>query len=94
MIPALTLKGFPFLNSAMFGFSLPKLIVLAAIVAGIWYVFKFIGRRTGPKVKDKSPGANGGPEAVDMNKCAVCGDYLSAEAPSGCGRSDCPYPGS
>ena len=29
----------------MFGFSFPKLAVLIAIVAAVWYVFKATGRR-------------------------------------------------
>mgnify|MGYP001037364704 len=29
----------------MFGFSFPKLAILIAIIAAVWYVFKAIGRR-------------------------------------------------
>ena len=29
----------------MFGFSLPKLVVLIAIVLSVWYGFKLLGRR-------------------------------------------------
>jgi len=29
----------------MFGFSLPKLVVLIAIVLSVWYGFKILGRR-------------------------------------------------
>ncbi len=87
----------------MFGFSLPKLIVLAAIVAAIWYVYKLIERRTGGKGRGGSSGASSGassgtssggdaaPKAVDMNKCTVCGDYVSAETPTACDRAGCPY---
>ena len=31
----------------MFGFSLPKLAVLIAIVLSVWYGFKLLGRRRG-----------------------------------------------
>ncbi len=29
---------------AMFGFSIQKLLVLAGIIAAVWYAFKFVGR--------------------------------------------------
>lgn len=75
----------------MFGFSLPKLMVLAAIVAAIWYVYRLIERRTGGKRKGGSRGGGDAPQAVDMNKCTVCGDYVSAETPNACDRAGCPF---
>ncbi|MDP6173313.1 MAG: hypothetical protein QGF09_04005 [Rhodospirillales bacterium] len=68
-------------------FSLPKLILLAVIVGAIWYGYKFLGRRGGAKLDDGAPDT----ASVDTNKCAQCGDYVSAEAPSNCGKSGCPY---
>lgn len=38
----MTRRGF--YKSAMFGFSVTKLLLLAAIIAGVWYGFKMIGR--------------------------------------------------
>ena len=56
----------------------------------MWYGFKLIERRVGgggaaPQVSKKDASAQ------DMKKCAVCGAYVSAVAPTNCGRDDCPF---
>ena len=77
----------------MFGFSLAKLLVLAAIIAAVWYGFKIIGRRNqGPKVAEDKP-ATGRISAEDTVQCARCGTYVVPGAATSCGRADCPYPG-
>ncbi len=86
----------------MFGFSIQKLIVLAAVIAAVWYGFKFIGRldkarKHDAKLARKAPRdtAHGGPDAdaEEMERCEVCSAYVSARNPASCGRGDCPYPG-
>ena len=80
--------------SAMFGFTLPKLIVLIAIVVAVWYGFKFVSRldkqrKTRLKTARKTDSE---PEAVgQMVKCEVCDAYVAQGAASNCGRADCPY---
>jgi len=79
----------------MLGFSLPKLIVLAAIIAAIWYGFKIFGRG---KVASKSntPGDDTDSvilDAVDMVKCETCGDFVASKDTTSCGKEGCPYPG-
>lgn len=79
----------------MLGFSLPKLIVLAAIIAAIWYGYKFIGRLQAA-AKTKVPGDDTDsviPDAVDMVKCDTCGDFVAAKGSRSCGKEGCPYPG-
>jgi uncharacterized protein len=82
----------------MFGFSLQKLIVLAAIVVAVWYGFKLVGRLQAARDADasrrrttakRSGSARG--EAEDMVQCPVCQAYVPARGPTGCGRADCPY---
>ncbi len=80
-------------------FSLQKLVVLAAVLAAVWYGFKFIGRLDkARRVKAKAAllAAEKG-EAVanaqDMERCAACGDFVAAQVSTSCGRDDCPYPG-
>ncbi len=91
----------------MFGFpSLQKLLVLAAVVAAVWYGFKWLSRlkevrdaQDGrPPKKRRWPGAARRAakeppqsEAEDMTECPVCGTYVSARGASNCGRADCPY---
>jgi hypothetical protein len=77
----------------MFGFSLAKLLVLAAIIAAVWYGFKIIGRRNqSPKVPRDEPKA-GRIAAEDTVECARCGTYVVPAGAVSCGRADCPYPG-
>ncbi|HTZ76455.1 MAG TPA: hypothetical protein VMC10_01030 [Stellaceae bacterium] len=80
----------------MLGFSLSKLVVLAVIVTGVWYLFRMLG---GPPPKKNVPPSAGGEarpqgqrriEAEDTVRCTACGTYVTAGARS-CGRSDCPY---
>lgn len=79
----------------MLGFSLPKLIVLALIIAAIWYGFKFFGRVQNAS-KSEVPGDDTDsviPDAVDMVQCATCGDFVAAKGSKSCGKEGCPYPG-
>ena len=79
----------------MLGFSLPKLIVLALIIAAIWYGFKFFNRAQSTS-KSEVPGDDTDsviPDAVDMVKCETCGDFVAAKGTTSCGKEGCPYPG-
>ncbi len=90
----------------MFGFSLQKLIVLVAVVAAVWYGFKFVSRlqdarradavgREGagkkPKNADRDTGNPGRIDAEDMVQCPNCEAYVSGRGATKCGRPDCPY---
>ncbi len=89
----------------MFGFSLPKLLVLALIIGVIWYGFKWateIDRKRRRAVKDDAkkpaPAASAAAsapanDAEDMVKCAACGTFVAVRGAKDCGRGDCPYPG-
>jgi uncharacterized protein len=78
----------------MFGGPLGKLLVLIAVIAAVWYGYKYVERinelrgkqgRRAPK-QSKRPAL----QAEDMAKCRVCGTYVAPDA-GGCGRPDCPY---
>jgi len=88
----------------MFGFSLQKLIVLIAIVAAVWYGFKWVSRLQAARdaelkakgtraAKPRKPGRRSpaSDDAEDMVQCPVCRAYVQARGASSCGRSDCPY---
>ena len=76
----------------MFGFGLGKLLLLAIVVAAVWYAFKTVGgqgqRRPG-KVREKRKQTA---DSIDkMDKCPVCGTYVVADRAANCGRKGCPY---
>ncbi|MCG8359257.1 MAG: hypothetical protein MI920_27140 [Kiloniellales bacterium] len=91
----------------MFGFSIQKLLVLVAIIAAVWYGFKWIGRldqtrkaqakervRSAAKERARSAArrdAETEAQAEDMVLCPVCNAYVPARGASHCGRGDCPY---
>ena len=91
----------------MFGLSLQKLIVLALIIAAVWYGFKWVGRaqriRDGERKKgERSFGERlrksmrektGTADAGDVEETEKC-PVCSAYVPVGgsnCGKKDCPY---
>ena len=80
----------------MFGFSLQKLLVLAAIIAAVWYGFQWLSRLDkqrkadqklrdggGKARKDGRPAKSDEPE--DMVECPRCGAYVVAKTPCSCG---------
>lgn len=85
----------------MFGIpSLQKLLVLAAVVAAVWYGFKLIGRLQAARKTDaalrrnaarKTGSSADAPEAEDMVQCPVCQAFVPARGAASCGRGDCPY---
>ena len=81
----------------MFGFSLTKLLFTAAVIAAVWYGYKWIGRIQSMRAAEDKLGGNqprSGPPAVeDMIRCPVCDSFVAAPAAASCGREDCPYPG-
>ena len=90
----------------MFGFSLQKLLVLAAIVGAVWYGFKLVGRLQEARRLEAEAQARGRPSAArrntagakgqtatteEMVQCPVCKTYVAARSTDNCGRADCPY---
>lgn len=75
----------------MFGLSLPKLLVLALIIAAIWYGYKWVGRvNQRRKATPREVGSQGG-DRQDLVRCAACGTYGTTgldRCPEG--RDDCP----
>lgn len=81
----------------MFGFSLPKLLVLAGLIFAVWQGFKYLQRRQSvqdqnrhEKVREARRETQGTPDPVeDMQRCTVCGTYFAGSAGDTCGRPDC-----
>ncbi len=75
----------------MFGLSPTKILLLALIIAAIWYGYKWVGRldreRKAKLREDRSDGGDG----QDLIQCALCGTYGPTDldrCPEG--RADCP----
>lgn len=88
----------------MFGISFPKVLLLVAVVAIVWFGFRWFQRwekerrekaereeKEGRLGRDAAPRAETGRTEV-MTACRVCGTYVAVGARS-CGRPSCPLPG-
>jgi hypothetical protein len=84
----------------------PKLLLLVALIAVIWFGFRWFERwererRTGSSARPGQVGRGGDagvgqprarePAAEEMTACPICGTYVAAGARS-CGRTNCPFP--
>lgn len=84
----------------MFGFSLPKLLVLAGLIFAVWQGFKYLQRRQAvqdqnrhEKVREARQETQGTPDPVeDMVRCKVCDSFVAGSGVKSCGRTNCPYP--
>ncbi len=85
----------------MFGFSLPKLLLLGIIIFAVWQGFKYLQRRQEvldqrkhEKVREARRETQGTADPVeDMVRCEVCDSFVAAQGTNSCGRKGCPYPG-
>ncbi|MDE0061120.1 MAG: hypothetical protein OXI22_20655 [Defluviicoccus sp.] len=76
----------------MFGFSLSKLVVLAALIAAVWYGLRWVQRRQqmqGDAERDRVEGGQAS-SSQDLVACTRCGVFVSADAKPSCDRADCP----
>lgn len=82
--------------------SFPKLVVLVAVIAIIWFGFRWFERwererrqpteRSQGRLARDRQGPIGGRETEDMTACRVCGTYVAASTARACGRPKCPFP--
>ncbi len=77
----------------MFGLSAAKLLLLALVIAAVWYGYKHLTRSTeGDKVTRKpesDPVEGGAPGAIeDMVRCPACGAYRASGIPA-CSTPGC-----
>jgi ribosomal protein L32 len=84
----------------MFGFSLPKFLLFALLVAIVWFGFRYVNRveqirrAVREELKRRQPPGRRKQqtiEAEDLVKCSQCGAYVAARSASSCGRPDCPW---
>ena len=67
--------------------SLPKILLLLALAAGIFLVSKTLRGRSNSTLNDAKKPTE--PDALDLNPCGVCGNYVATDG-SSCERDDCP----
>lgn len=79
-------------------FSIPsfsKLLVLAIIVAAVWFGFRLIGRldkaRKEAARQPQGVKAKARPSVEETVRCRVCDAFVPARGATSCGRADCPY---
>jgi hypothetical protein len=86
----------------MLGLSLGKLLLLAILIALVWYGFKYaarveaIRRSVRDEVARRQAGARPGvrPPArsvEDLVKCRQCGAFVAATGATNCGKPGCPW---
>ncbi len=65
----------------MFGFSLPKLLILIALIVVVWYGFKALGRVNRKRQAQAKQAARGKATQIaaeDMIQCPKCGAYTAS----------------
>ena len=65
--------------------SLSKLLLIALVIAGVFYAWKLLG----PKVGRRPVAKKADPRALEMRKCDVCGVYVGV-GEGACGKPGCP----
>jgi len=69
-----------------------KLLVLAIILAIVWYGYKYVARvdqvRKDKVAQEKRDAARG---IADTEQCPVCKTYVAVKGASNCGKPGCPY---
>lgn len=68
----------------MFGFSLSKILVLAAIIAAVWYGFKWVGRVNQMRQEKLKEGEPAHRAAEQMIECRDCGVFYPEGATHRC----------
>lgn len=86
----------------MFGISFAKVLLLVAVVAAVWFAFRWFQRwekdrnqvaedplRPRKRGWDERPGQPASTE--EMTACKICGAFVAARIATSCGRPNCPY---
>lgn len=68
--------------------SIQKLLLLAAIIGGVFAFYRFMDRRKQSDIQPRSHSGKPKPDhdALDMMSCETCGKWVSVA----CERPDCP----
>ncbi len=83
----------------MLGLSFSKLIVLAILIALVWYGFKYAARveairrsvREEAARRQARPGVRPPRSVENLVKCQQCGAFVAATGATNCGKPGCPW---
>ena len=82
----------------MLGLSLGKLLVLAIIIAVVWYGFKYKARVEAIRrsVREEIARRQASPRppsrsVEDLVKCPKCGAFVASVGATNCGKAGCPW---
>lgn len=80
----------------MFGLSPTKILFTVAVIAIVWYGFKWLNRaqnKTGNRNKDANVSQRKAQDSSfeELVACDKCGDYVVPDKKNGCGQSGCPF---
>ena len=76
----------------MFGFGIGKIIVLAAIIAAVWYGYRFVNRLDQNRKREAEKSKLEKTETINkMVKCPSCGTYAVDSGAARCGVCGSPY---
>lgn len=80
----------------MFGFSVPKLLLLAIIVWGVFAITRLFRRPPAPaptpEASRSGPVARrGASDAEELVRCERCGTFVAQTGARSCGRPDCKF---
>jgi cytochrome c-type biogenesis protein CcmH/NrfF len=68
-----------------------KILILAAVVAAVWYGFKYFTRVDQQRREKVSRERDAREGIADTVQCPVCQTYVAARGAVNCGKSGCPY---
>jgi hypothetical protein len=77
----------------MLSLSLTKILFTAALIFGVWKIYRIIEARNKHRVAaEQKASLDAVQRAVEeLAECSVCGTYVPSQGANACDRADCPF---
>ena len=73
-----------------------KIVFTGLVVLAVWFGYRLLGRMIGGSTLEGAgheiDGATVAAKGEDLERCAVCGAYVTRAGAAACGGNGCPYP--
>ena len=73
-----------------------KIVFTGLVILAVWFGYRLLGRMIGGPPRESGSheidGATVAAKGEDLERCAVCGAYVTHAGAATCGRDDCPHP--